>query len=37
MNIFDISAEGSINLNFTHFEDNFEDLAEWEFKLGSNV
>jgi hypothetical protein len=34
---FDISAEGSINLNFTHYEDNYEDLAAWPDKIGSNV
>ena len=34
---FDISAEGSINLNFTHYENNYRDEAAWPFTLGTTV
>ena len=34
---FDLSAEGSINISFKHFEDNFEDRAAWPWKVGSDV
>ena len=34
---FILSAEGSVNLIFKHFEDNFEDRAAWPWKVGSDV